>query len=109
MKKELFEELLESAKQAIAIERGEMKPGRSFTVNRKNDVTRAKLGLSQQSLSCRRRHSHWPMTHDSPEMSELPPEVLEQCFPGGFTLRDEANAIVAWAFRNGPLEDLHAR
>lgn len=25
-----------------------------------------------------------------------------------FTLRDEANAIVAWAFRNGPLEDLHA-
>src|SRR5436190_2023117 len=28
--------------------------------------------------------------------------------PGGFTLRDEANAIVAWAFRNGPIEDLHA-
>ncbi|QDV61975.1 hypothetical protein [Crateriforma conspicua] len=26
----------------------------------------------------------------------------------GFTIRDEANAIVAWAFRNGPLEDLHA-
>ena len=29
-------------------------------------------------------------------------------FPGGFTVRDEANALVAWAFRNGPLEDLHA-
>ena len=28
--------------------------------------------------------------------------------PGGFTIRDEANALVAWAFRNGPLEDLHA-
>jgi hypothetical protein len=28
--------------------------------------------------------------------------------PDGFTLRDEANAIVAWAFRNGPLEHLHA-
>jgi len=27
--------------------------------------------------------------------------------PGGFTLRDEANAIVAEAFRNGPLEYLH--
>lgn len=27
--------------------------------------------------------------------------------PGGFTLRDEANALVAWAFRNGPLEQLH--
>ncbi len=24
------------------------------------------------------------------------------------TIRDEANALVAWAFRNGPLEDLHA-
>ena len=31
-----------------------------------------------------------------------------QLFPEGFTLRDEANAIVAMAFRNGPLEDLHA-
>ncbi len=27
---------------------------------------------------------------------------------GGFTLRDEASALVAWAFRNGPLEGLHA-
>lgn len=27
---------------------------------------------------------------------------------GDFTLRDEANAIVAVAFRNGPIEDLHA-
>jgi len=25
-----------------------------------------------------------------------------------FTLRDEVNALVAWAFRNGPIEDLHA-
>ena len=29
-------------------------------------------------------------------------------FPGGFTRRDEANAIVAYAFRNGPIEGLHA-
>ena len=29
-------------------------------------------------------------------------------FPGGFTIRDEANALTAFAFRNGPLEDLHA-
>ncbi|NQT36040.1 MAG: hypothetical protein HQ581_01045, partial [Planctomycetes bacterium] len=29
-------------------------------------------------------------------------------FPEGFALRDEANAIVAMAFRNGPIEDLHA-
>jgi hypothetical protein len=33
---------------------------------------------------------------------------MAQRFPGGFTVRDEANAIVAFAFRNGPLEDLHA-
>ncbi len=39
---------------------------------------------------------------------EFPKEVEEKSFPGGFTLRDEANAIVAKAFRNGPLEDLHA-
>ncbi len=35
-------------------------------------------------------------------------EAIEQTFPGGFTLRDEANAIVAFAFRNGPIEGLHA-
>lgn len=34
-------------------------------------------------------------------------KAVEQFFPGGFTLRDEANAIVVYAFRNGPLEDRH--
>ena len=29
-------------------------------------------------------------------------------FPQDFTIRDEANTLVAWAFRNGPLENLHA-
>ena len=42
------------------------------------------------------------------QLPKIPPELLENKFPGGFTIRDEANAIVAWAFRNGPLEDLHA-
>lgn len=42
------------------------------------------------------------------EIPEIPPEMLSQLFPNGFTLRDEANAIVAWALRSGPLEDLHA-
>ena len=28
--------------------------------------------------------------------------------PQEFTLRDEANAICAYAFRNGPIEDIHA-
>jgi len=35
-------------------------------------------------------------------------QMEAQVFPDGFTLRDEANAIVALAFRNGPIEDLHA-
>lgn len=44
-------------------------------------------------------------------MSHVPDSLraaIEQLYPGGFTLRDEANAMVANAFRNGPIEDLHA-
>ena len=53
MKKELFEELLESVKQAVAIEQGEMKPSRSFRISPRNEVTRvrAKLGLSQNKFA----------------------------------------------------------
>ncbi len=43
-----------------------------------------------------------------PKLDAVPPELLDQVFPGGFTVRDEANALTAFAFRNGPLEDLHA-
>ena len=35
-------------------------------------------------------------------------DLEARAFPEGFTLRDEANAIVARAFRNGPIENLHA-
>ena len=51
------------------------------------------------------------MTDGNTEVDELPripKDVYEKRFPGGFHLRDEANAIVAYAFRNGPIEDLHA-
>ncbi|HTA29220.1 MAG TPA: NadS family protein [Candidatus Cybelea sp.] len=53
MRKELFEELLESVKQAAAIERGAMKPSRVFVVGKRNEVTnvRAKLGLSQNKFA----------------------------------------------------------
>lgn len=53
MKKELFEELLQSVKEAAAIERGEMKPSRTFEVKTANDVTRlrTRLGLSQHSFA----------------------------------------------------------
>lgn len=42
---------------------------------------------------------------ESPPMTE---EDLAAAYPGGFTVRDEANALTAYAFRNGPLENLHA-
>ncbi len=55
MKKGLFDELLESVKQAAAIERGEMRPSRVFVVHGKNEVTkaRARLGLSQRKIEVR--------------------------------------------------------
>jgi putative transcriptional regulator len=53
MKKELFAELLQSVKEAVAIERGEMKPSRVFKVEAGDDVTaiRRKLKLSQQKFA----------------------------------------------------------
>lgn len=53
MRKELFEELLQSVKQAKAIERGEIKPARTFHINPKADIVkvRGKLGLSQSKFA----------------------------------------------------------
>ena len=53
MRKKLFDELLESVKQATAIERGEIKPSRMFVVNKSNEVARARarLGLSQSRFA----------------------------------------------------------
>jgi len=50
MRDELFQELMESARQAVAIHRGEMKPSRAFRYDDTPvDVAavRARLGLSQ--------------------------------------------------------------
>ena len=53
MRKELFNELLESVKQAQAIEKGALKPSRVFQVDPKNDLVkvRGKLGLSQSKFA----------------------------------------------------------
>jgi putative transcriptional regulator len=53
MKKELFDELLQSVNEAAAIERGEAKPSRTFQVKTANDVVRVrtKLGLSQNRFA----------------------------------------------------------
>jgi hypothetical protein len=38
----------------------------------------------------------------------VPSDADDAVFPGGFNHRDEANALIAMAVRNGPIEDLHA-
>jgi putative transcriptional regulator len=53
MKKELFNELLQSVQEAAAIERGAIKPSRKFEVKTANDVVRVrtKLGLPQTKFA----------------------------------------------------------
>jgi putative transcriptional regulator len=53
MKKELFDELLQSVKEAAAIERGRAKPSRTFELKTANDVARVRnrLGLSQNKFA----------------------------------------------------------
>ena len=53
MKKELFEELKQSLREANQIKRGQLQPGRVFQVDPKNTVakTRGKLGLSQSKFA----------------------------------------------------------
>ena len=52
MKKELFEELLESVRQGGAIMRGERKPSRSFSIDEPDaKAIREEFGLSQPSFA----------------------------------------------------------
>ena len=53
MKKELFEELKQSLREAGQIKSGELKPSRVFRIDPKNDIVkvRGKLGLSQSKFA----------------------------------------------------------
>jgi putative transcriptional regulator len=53
MKKELFDELLESVQEAAAIERGARAPSRKFEIKSGNDVSRVRnrLHLSQTKFA----------------------------------------------------------
>ena len=53
MKKELFEELKQSLREAGEIKRGAMKPSRVFRTDPQNDIVkvRGKLGLSQSKFA----------------------------------------------------------
>ena len=41
-------------------------------------------------------------------IDHIPDKLIKERFPDGFGVRDEANALVAWTIRNGPLEGLHS-
>jgi hypothetical protein len=58
---------------------------------------------------CSRDHFVRVCDHEVPP-GQVPPELLRSpsLEVSEFTLRDEANALTAFAFRNGFLEDLHA-
>ena len=51
MNKELFSELLQSVKEAAAIEHGAAKPSRQFEVRTANDVVLARLARLRTRLS----------------------------------------------------------
>ena len=53
MKKELFEELKQSLREAILIKRGKLKPSRVFQVDPKLNIVRVRgeLGLSQSKFA----------------------------------------------------------
>ena len=53
MKKELFEELKQSLREAIGIKRGVHKPSRTFKINPQIDIARVRnvLGLSQSRFA----------------------------------------------------------
>jgi putative transcriptional regulator len=53
MKKKLFDELLQSVQEAVAIERGALAPSRRFKINSGRDVAslRKKLHLSQPKFA----------------------------------------------------------
>lgn len=55
----------------------------------------------------RRADQVWPVI-ESERTRLLAGNDQRGAFDGEFTLRDEANAICAYAFRNGPIEDIHA-
>lgn len=74
MRKELFDELVESVKEGMAILRGEKEPSRVFVVDRKPDVKaiRSRLGVSQAEFATMlgisvRTLENWEQGHRTPK------------------------------------------
>ncbi|MBI4962656.1 MAG: helix-turn-helix domain-containing protein [Desulfomonile tiedjei] len=74
MKKELFDELVESVREGMAIRRGHTEPSRVFVVEKKTDVkaVRSKLGVSQNEFAellgiSRRTLENWEQGRRTPK------------------------------------------
>lgn len=74
MKKELFDELVESVKEGMAILRGEKEPSRCFVVEKIPDAKaiRSKLGVSQAEFAAMlgisvRTLENWEQGHRTPK------------------------------------------
>jgi len=91
MKKELFDELVESVKEGMAILRGEVQASRVFVVENKPDVKsiRSKFGISQSEFASLlgisvRTLENWEQGHRVPKgparvllkVAEAHPEVV---------------------------------
>lgn len=73
---------------------------------RADEVAQLKCSDARQQRDARNQEL---LAHLSATMpNQIDDDPFTSHFPDGFTIRDETNALVAWAFRNGPLEDLHA-
>jgi hypothetical protein len=68
-----------------------------------NTITRGSLDVDRMIRDTSERFE----TLSKEELHSMDKE-LEEAFPGGFTERDEANALIAMTVRNGPIEQLHA-
>lgn len=91
MKRELFDELVESVKEGMAILRGEVQPSRVFVVENMPDVKsiRSKFGISQSEFASLlgisvRTLENWEQGHRVPKgparvllkVAEAHPEVV---------------------------------
>jgi len=92
MRKELFDELVESVREGMAILRGEIEPSRVSVVEKEPDVRsiRAKLGISQREFASLlgisvRTLENWEQGHRTPKgparvllkVAEARPEVVK--------------------------------
>jgi putative transcriptional regulator len=103
MRKELFDGLVESVKERMAIMRGEIEPSRILTVETKPDVKsiRSKFGISQRQFASMlgispRTLENWEQGHRTPkgparvllQVAETHPEIVWEVVKGRREVRN---------------------